>query len=96
MIYILYLLKGVFPLNGNHNRPLSRFGCQWTVVQTKIGESPNHFRVLYYVGFFPHKYYVTRSVKLLVLNIPEASCDRNINKHNRKADKLSVKLSFSR
>lgn len=54
--------------------------------------------MLYYAGFFPHKY-VTRSVKPLpvfeVLNIPEASYDRNINKHNRKADELSVKLSFS-
>ena len=93
------LAKGVFPLNGNNNRLQSRFGCQRTVVANIHRGNPlATFECSIHVGFFPHKY-VTRSVKLLpvceVLNIPEASYDRNINKHNKKADKLSATLSFS-
>ena len=89
MIYILYLRKGVFPLDGNNNRLQSRFGCQGTCcANIDRGNPLVPFECSIHGGFFPS--YVTRSVKLLpnynVLNIPEASYGKNIKKHNRKAD----------
>ena len=54
-VCILYVLKGVFPLNGNNTRLQSRFGWHATGLLCKhwSGESPSHFWVLYSRGLFP-------------------------------------------
>ena len=81
------LAEGSFPAERKHYQ--ADVVANELLCKHRSGESPSHFRVSIHAGFFPHKY-VMRSIKLLpvceVLNVPEASYDRNINKHNRKAD----------
>ena len=90
--YILYLRKGGSPLNGNNTKqmwlPMNSVLCKH-----RSGESPSHFSSALFTLAFSR--ILSRDRSNSVLNIPEASYDRNINKHNRKADKLSTTLSFS-
>ena len=77
-VCILYVLKGVFPLNGNNTRLQSRFGCQWTVVANIDRGNPlATFEYSIHVGFFPHIkicHEICQTPPVCeVLNNPEAS-----------------------